>query len=194
MLLKKPLLCFLLAAQAPSSFVLANDQHIPTNRFLQCPGNATTTKRSGPRGGAVERFLATESIRETLGIFPLAIDNKDLDALSLVVMEDAVVHFPAPIGDIEGISALKQFITKAQGSFDSLFHAVSTQMIQICSADSAVSLSYVTSTQAIGQSATSNLSKFAIANGVWKDTWTKADGGWRIVERTVQFVVCFPGA
>ena len=45
-----------------------------------------------------------ESIRNTLALYPLSIDGKNFDALSLVFTKDAVANYSEPLNVLTGLS------------------------------------------------------------------------------------------
>ena len=69
-------------------------------------------------------------IRNTLALYPLAIDGKNLDALHLVFTADAIANYSAPINVLYGLSQIQSVLRQALAPVMSQ-HAYSTQVIEV---------------------------------------------------------------
>ncbi|KAL6722055.1 hypothetical protein ACLMJK_001160 [Lecanora helva] len=85
-------------------------------------------------------------ILNTLSLYPLSVDGKDFDSLSLVFTDDAIVNLSAPLGVATPLSAIKTTIAQSLAPVDSQ-HAYGTQIVNIVDECRAQSISYFTASQ-----------------------------------------------
>ncbi|KAL4758761.1 nuclear transport factor 2 family protein [Aspergillus foveolatus] len=85
-----------------------------------------------------------ELIRNTLAIYPFAVDSKDWSAVQSVFTEDARIHFTflGTAGEMRGPIALLAFIQRAAHNTHSQ-HAITTQRIEVTGSDSAEATTYM---------------------------------------------------
>ncbi|KAJ2983086.1 hypothetical protein NQ176_g957 [Zarea fungicola] len=136
--------------------------------------------------GVVSNPFDVEAIRNALAHYPLAIDGKNFDALDLVFTSNAVTNYSAPFGILTPLSAIKSAL---QGGLAPVTtqHAYGTQVIEVKSATSAVSVTYFTATH-FGAGA--HAGKLVTAYGQYQDAWVKQSGlHWRIARRNLVYMV-----
>jgi len=140
--------------------------------------------------------IATESIRQTLSLYALAIDGRNYDILRKVFTTDARANYSDPIGVLNGVQAIIDNLAPGLSTFVSTQHHLGTQMIHICGPKSAVSVTYFQATHYFtpytGVQNPVDNSKVLIDKAQYQDTWAKQkDGSWKIVNRNlVRMVSC----
>lgn len=129
-----------------------------------------------------------EAIRNVLAHYPLAIDGKNFDALKLVFAPNAVANYSAPLGVLTPLSTIES-VLKTSLTPVTTQHSYGTQVIDILSPVSAVSVTYYTATHfGMGKYA----GQIATAYGQYQDVWTRQkDLTWRISHRNLVYMVCF---
>lgn len=85
-------------------------------------------------------------ILNTLSLYPLAVDGKDFDALSLVFTADVYTNFSAPLNVLTPLTVVKQALNQSLAPVTSQ-HSYGTQIVEILSECQAKSLSYFTASQ-----------------------------------------------
>jgi ketosteroid isomerase-like protein len=130
--------------------------------------------------------IAVEAIRQTLALYPFAIDGKNFDALSKVFASDVVANYSAPLNVLTPLSSIKETL-KASLACVTTQHQFGTQLIDIISPFTAQSITYYRAAH-FGQG---NLStEVATAYGQYQDVWKRqSDGTWRIVHRNLVYMV-----
>lgn len=139
-------------------------------------------------------IAATESIKRTLAIYALAVDGRDWSALDNIFADDAVANYSAPLGVLSGLSAIKSTLSNSLVQFTGTQHALGTQIVDVCAADVAISLTYYTATHFLSapQNSTTLVDdgQVVYAYGQYQDTWKKqGDGSWKIVYRNLVYMV-----
>ncbi|KAH8892195.1 hypothetical protein GQ53DRAFT_134630 [Thozetella sp. PMI_491] len=139
----------------------------------------------------LEDAAAIEAIRRTLAVYPLAIDGRNFDMLNRIFAGDARANYSAPIGVLNGIDEIKNTLSASLAAFAGTQHSYSTQLIDICSSTTAVSVTYYTAahffTPGIGVIATPT--DVLYAYGQYQDTWRRIeDGTWRITNRNLVYM------
>ena len=90
--------------------------------------------------------IALEQIRNTLALYPLAIDGKNFAALDLVFSQDVVANYSAPLNVLTPLSIVQSVLQKSL-AFVQTQHKLSTQVIEIMPHDcQAMSLTYFEAT------------------------------------------------
>jgi hypothetical protein len=87
-----------------------------------------------------------EKIRNTLALYPLAVDGKDFGALDLVFTQDVVANYSAPLNELSPLSTLKSEVQENL-AYVTTQHKLSTQVIEVMpSGYEAKSLTYIEAT------------------------------------------------
>ncbi|KAI4954147.1 hypothetical protein J4E91_001857 [Alternaria rosae] len=139
---------------------------------------------------------ATESIRQTLSLYALAIDGRNYDILRKVFTTNARANYSDPIGVLNGVQAIIDNLAPGLSTFVSTQHHLGTQMIHICGPSSAVSVTYFQATHYFtpytGVQNPVDNSKVLIDKAQYQDTWAKQkDGSWKIINRNLVRMVRF---
>jgi hypothetical protein len=134
--------------------------------------------------------IATESIRQTLALYALAIDGRNYEVLRKVFTTDARANYSDPIGVLNGVQAIIDNLAPSLNNFVSTQHHLGTQMIHICSLTSAVSVTYFQATHYFtpytGVANPVDNSKVLIDKAQYQDTWARQkDGSWKITNRNL---------
>lgn len=128
----------------------------------------------------------TEAIRNTLAIYPFAIDGKNFDALSKVFTTDAVANYSAPLNVLTPLSAI-QSVLESSLTCVTTQHLLGTQWIDILSPLAAESVTYFRAAH-FGKGAAADQVYYAY--GQYQDNWARqGDGTWRIVHRNLVYMV-----
>lgn len=134
--------------------------------------------------------IATESIRQTLALYALAIDGRNYEVLRKVFSTNARANYSDPIGVLNGVQAIIDNLAPGLSTFVSTQHHLGTQLIHICSLTSAVSVTYFQATHyftpytGIGNPVDN--SKVLIDKAQYQDTWARQwNGSWKITNRNL---------
>ncbi|KAL5363564.1 hypothetical protein BJX96DRAFT_178179 [Aspergillus floccosus] len=160
-------------------------------------GAAETSLASNPAPISLQSLAATfppkahqdagaiEAIRNTLALYPFAIDGKDFAALSSVFAEDAVANYSAPLNVLTPLSTIESVLS-ANLACVTTQHQFGTQLIRLDSPTTAHSVTYYRA----AHFGTGNLTdQVATAYGQYQDQWTRQrDGTWRIVPRNLVYM------
>lgn len=134
-----------------------------------------------------------ELIRNCIARYCIGIDLRDWNIFSKAFLDNVKVHFPDPIGTIEGITALSGQVQNMVGSLQTQ-HALSTQLIEHTGEKTAQATTYG---RAIHFGVGKDEGKCVTAWGMYQDDLVKDifDGreDWRIAERKVIFQAPFSG-
>ncbi len=84
-------------------------------------------------------------ILNTLSLYPLAIDSKNFDALSLVFTADVYANFSAPLNVLTSLAAVEAAINQTLAFVDTQ-HSYGTQIVEVQTDCRARSVSYFTAT------------------------------------------------
>ncbi|OAQ59985.1 snoaL-like domain-containing protein [Pochonia chlamydosporia 170] len=163
------------SAASPSILLTSSDQPVP---FFDLP-NAF-------RGSDfVPDPFDVEAIRNVLAHYPLAIDGKNFAALDRVFAPNAVANYSAPLGVLKPLSAI-QTALKASLAVVTTQHSYGTQIIDVLSPASAVSVTYYTATH-FGMGP--HEGQIVTAYGQYQDVWTRQrDLTWRISHRNLVYM------
>lgn len=132
---------------------------------------------------------STETIRNTLALYPFAIDGRNFDALSNVFAPDAVANYSAPLNVLTPLSNIQDGLRTSLACVTTQHH-FGTQLIDIASPDIAQSITYYRA--AHFGTAPNMTDQVVYAYGQYQDTWNRqADGTWRIVYRNLVYMVGF---
>ncbi|EKG13839.1 hypothetical protein MPH_09021 [Macrophomina phaseolina MS6] len=136
---------------------------------------------------------AVETIRRTQALYPLAIDGKAWDLLGDIFAEDAVANYSAPLGLLQGVSGIISGLQSGLAMFSGTQHLLGSQIIDVCSPDSAISLTYYTASHFLnataGSSAVTDDGQALYAYGQYQDMWKKQeDRTWKIVHRNLVYM------
>lgn len=127
-----------------------------------------------------------ETIRATLALYPLAIDGKNFESLSLIFAPDAVANYSEPLNVLTPLSTIQSVLETSLNPVTTQ-HSFGTQLIDVLSHDSAFSVTYYTATHFGREEFTG---KTATAFGQYQDVWKKqGDGGWKITNRNLVYMV-----
>ena len=151
------------------------------------PGHSLPDVLSAQRSNSFEAS-EIEAIRQTLALYPFAIDGKNFDALSKMFAEDAVANYSEPLNVLTPLSVIQETL-EASLMPVTTHHSFGTQYIAIISPKIAQSITYYTAAHfGSGELAT----EVAYAYGQYQDTWHKQwDGTWKIVYRNLVYMVRF---
>lgn len=127
-----------------------------------------------------------EAIRNALAHYPLCIDGKNFAALSLVFAPNAVANYSAPLGVLTPLSTIESSLQSSLSTVTTQ-HAFGTQVIDVLTRNTAVSVTYYTATHfGIGAYA----GQIVTAHGQYQDVWSRqTDKTWRISHRNLVFMV-----
>jgi ketosteroid isomerase-like protein len=128
-----------------------------------------------------------EAIRNALAHYPLAIDGKNFAALSLVFAPKAVANYSAPLGVLQPLSTIQSTLQSSLAKVTTQ-HSFGTQIIEVLTPASAVSVTYYTATH-FGMGASEG--QIVTAYGQYQDVWARQpDLTWRIAHRNLVYMVC----
>ncbi|KAJ2972136.1 hypothetical protein NQ176_g7329 [Zarea fungicola] len=163
-------------AAADSSYSDSSIRQIPIDQFDLPTAYGESGVASNPSD--------LEAIRNVLAHYPLAIDGKNFDALDLVFTSNAVTNYSAPLNILTPLSAIKSGL-KASLAPVTTQHSYGTQVIDVTSSKSALSVTYFIANHfGIGVHA----GKIATAYGQYQDTLVKQSGKWRISRRNLVYM------
>jgi hypothetical protein len=129
-----------------------------------------------------------EAIRNTLAIYPFAIDGKNFDALSKVFTADATANYSAPLNVLHPLTSIQSTL-KASLECVTTQHLYGTQWIDVLSPTTARSITYFRAAH-FGKGDSAN--QVLYAYGQYQDNWERqALGTWRIVHRNLVYMVSF---
>jgi hypothetical protein len=133
---------------------------------------------------------ATESIRQTLALYALAIDGRNFEALRKVFASDVRANYSDPIGVLNGVQAIIDTLPPGLNNFPSTQHLLGTQFIQVCGLQSAVSVTYFQAshffTPYTGVQNPVGNDQVLIDRAQYQDTWARQkDGSWKITNRNL---------
>ncbi|KAK7966782.1 uncharacterized protein PG986_001059 [Apiospora aurea] len=145
---------------------------------------------------AVSDVAAESTIRNTLALYPLAIDTRTFSALDRIFSVDARANYSYPLGVMEGREAIKTSLQQAlETTWKGTQHMYGTQIIQVCSPTSAISVTYYTASHFLvagaGPEVLTGPQSVVYAYGQYQDTWERQGGedGWRITNRNLVYMV-----
>ena len=119
-----------------------------------------------------------ELIRNAIALCCIAYDSKDWSRLQKAFTSDCIVHYPEPLGILTGLQEQQDRLKEAIGNADTQ-HALTTQYIDLVSADSATATTYCRAIHFLG-------GKHFFAESKYDDQLVKVSPNeWRIRERTV---------
>ena len=138
--------------------------------------------------------VTIETIRQTLALYPFAVDGKNWASLARIFSIDARANYSDPLGVLSGVDQIISVLSQSLSLFISTQHLYGTQYIEVCDAKSAVSVTYfraahffapfVSGTTAV------NTTEILWAYGQYQDTWARqGDGTWRISNRNLVYMV-----
>ncbi|KAK8034334.1 hypothetical protein PG993_009329 [Apiospora rasikravindrae] len=144
---------------------------------------------------AVSDLAAESTIRNTLALYPLAIDTRTFSALDRIFSTDARANYSYPLGVMQGREAIKTTLQQAlETTWKGTQHMYGTQIIQVCSPMSAISVTYYTASHFLvagtGPEALTGPQSVVYAYGQYQDTWERQGGedGWRITNRNLVYL------
>lgn len=143
--------------------------------------------------------LATHYIRDTLALYALALDGRNLDVLDRVFTPDVHATYMEPLGVLRSLSELKTGLSKVLSGFTSTQHNYGTQIINITSPDTAVSVTYIHASHFTNsEPATAGiLSDTNVFYGFaqYQDSWVRqSDASWKITKRIAAMMVSLPAS
>ncbi|KAK5953612.1 hypothetical protein OHC33_005556 [Knufia fluminis] len=139
---------------------------------------------------AVPDVTSIEAIRQTMALYALAIDGRNFEALRKVFTIDTRANYSDPIGVLNGVQAIIDTLPPGLANFVSTQHHLGTQYIDICSPNSAVSVTYFQATHFFtpynGVANPVDGSQVLIDRAQYQDVWARqGDGSWRITNRNL---------
>ncbi|RMJ27518.1 hypothetical protein PHISP_01647 [Aspergillus sp. HF37] len=130
--------------------------------------------------------ISIESIRNTLALYPFAIDGKNFDALSNVFSADAAANYSAPLNVLSPLSDIKATLS-ASLSCVTTQHQFGTQLIDIDGPLEARSVTYFRAAHFGTTPETEDQVLYTF--GQYQDAWRRqADASWRIVRRDLVYM------
>ncbi|KAJ5152659.1 uncharacterized protein N7482_009137 [Penicillium canariense] len=132
-----------------------------------------------------EDAATIEAIRNTLAIYPFAIDGKDFDALSKVFTSDTTANYSAPLNVLTPLSTIQSTL-KASLTCVTTQHLYGTQLIDVISPTVARSVTYFRAAH-FGKGDTTGQVLYAFGN--YQDRWhLQDDHTWRITYRNLVYM------
>jgi len=131
---------------------------------------------------------AIEAIKNTLALYPFAIDSKDFSALSEVFTPDAVANYSAPLNVLTPLSTIES-VLEASLAPVATQHSYGTQFVQLCGPCAARTVTYFRAAH-FGVGAYEGEALYAY--GQYRDVLVLGEQGWRIKERTLAYMVRIP--
>ncbi|TGO63761.1 hypothetical protein BCON_0011g00580 [Botryotinia convoluta] len=135
--------------------------------------------------------VAIETIRNTLSLYAFAIDGRNWQAFSRVFASDARANYSEPIPVLYGLQNITDAVAAQIIPFAGTHHRYGTQYIAICSPASAISITYLEASHFFlpdTAPVVEDDSHVLFATGRYEDTWRKANGTWKIVNRNFVFI------
>lgn len=164
----------------------------------QCPSTPPSTSTlplppfslptSFPNAQHAQDPIALDQIRNTLGLYPLALDGKNFGALDRVFTPDAIANYSTPIFVLKGLSAIQARIEAVLVKVGTQ-HSYGTQVIEIGSGGcEAKAVTYFTATH-FGRGV--YLGEVYYAYGQYQDSLVRVseEGEWRVKERNLVYLV-----
>jgi hypothetical protein len=139
-----------------------------------------------PGAGYVADPFDVDGIRNTLSLYPLAIDGKNFPALGLVFATNAVANYFTPLNVLTPLSTIESALEASLAPVTTQ-NSFGTQVIDVLSPNTAVSVTYYTATHfGMGQFA----GQIVTAYGQYQDVWAKQTGNtWKISHRNLVYMV-----
>lgn len=157
------------------------------------PGPATLSQLANLPLSPFTDPVSIESIRNTLALYPFAVDGRNWPALSRIFASNARANYSEPLGVSNGVDNITQSISAGISNFAATQHRYGTQYINICSLNSAISVTYYEASHFFSSTlgpAIENDSQTLFATGRYEDTWARQDdGSWKIVNRNLVYMV-----
>ncbi|KAF7942563.1 uncharacterized protein EAE97_006017 [Botrytis byssoidea] len=135
--------------------------------------------------------IATEIIRNTLSLYAFAIDGRNWQAFSRVFTPDARANYSEPLPVLYGLKNITDAVAAQVIQFTGTHHRYGTQYIAICSPTSAISITYLEASHFLLPHTSPVIeddSHTLFVTGRYEDTWKKANGNWKIVNRNLVFI------
>ncbi|KAH8697812.1 hypothetical protein BGW36DRAFT_427760 [Talaromyces proteolyticus] len=164
-----------------SSFSIASSQSLPFGtQPIPFPALATDF----PPAPLVDA-VSIEAIRNTLALYPFAIDGKNFAALDNIFMQNAVANYSAPLNVLTPLSQIQSVLSSSLACVTTQ-HMFGTQVIEIISPTVAVSVTYY---RAAHFGTNNQTGQVAYAYGQYQDTWQRqADWTWKITYRNLVYM------
>ena len=135
-------------------------------------------------------LYAMEAIRQTTALYAAAIDGRDFEALRKVFVPNVYTNYSDPFDVIIGVEPLMAALEPGLATFASTQHLLGTQLIQVCSPTTAVSITYFQAThfftpyRGVGNPVGND--QVLIDRAQYQDVWAKQrDGTWKITNRNL---------
>ena len=130
--------------------------------------------------------LPADAIRNTLALYPFAVDGKNFAAFSNVFAQNAVANYSAPLNVLTPLSDIISVIGSSLECVTTQ-HSYGTQLIDVLSPFSAFSVTYFRAMH-FGKGATEG--QALEAYGQYQDTWAlQTDFSWKIINRNLVYMV-----
>lgn len=144
--------------------------------------SCTNTENTHANTGTIE------AIRNTLSIYPFALDGKNFNALDKVFTTTATANYSEPLNILHPLSSIKSGVKEALKCVTTQ-HLLGTQCIDVTSSKTARSVTYFTATH-FGKGPSEGQVYYAY--GQYQDSWERQGiDSWRIVYRNLVYMVGF---
>lgn len=148
---------------------------------------------------AVYDAASVETIKRTLTLYAFAIDGQDWDGLDRIFAADATANYGAPIGELAGLPQIKATLPPYLTIFVGTQHLLGTQVVDVCSPQSAISITYFTAAHFMNDTSSPTApvddSQVMYAFGQYQDRWRRQeDDTWKIEHRNLVYMVSFTAA
>jgi hypothetical protein len=133
----------------------------------------------------LRELLDIEAIRKTKLLYSQLMDSRDVDGLAEIFAEDAICEF-GPYGEWHGRETIRsnyREVFKEAGPYDG-FHVTTNQWVELTSATTAVSRTYLIDTQHEPDPRTNPV----IWYGLYDEEYVKVGTEWKISRCTLQFL------
>lgn len=148
----------------------------------------------------VTDLLAIQVIRDTLALYPLALDGRNYDVLDKIFVSDVHSTYMEPLGAFSNLQDLKSGLAKVLDGLASTQHNYGTEIVNILSPTTAVSVTYIQSSHFTNQGPIDTnvfLDDGNVFYGFaqYQDLWARqGDGLWKITNRVTVYMVRSPSA
>ena len=129
--------------------------------------------------------IALDQIRATLALYPLVIDSKSFASLSLIFTPGAVANYSAPLGVLTPLSTIESVLEASLAAVTTQ-HLLGTQVIELLGECAARSVTYYRAAH-FGMGVYEG--QVVEAFGQYRDVLVKWEGGWRVRERGLVYMV-----
>jgi len=159
-------------------------------KAIQLPSSLSNTSSSAlpsllGSAASPQDPVSLDAIKNTLALYPLAIDGKDFSALSRIFTPDAVANYSAPLDILTPLSIISSTLQTSLAPVTTQ-HSYGTQVVQLFGPCVARCVTYYTATH-FGVGVYEG--EVLYAYGQYRDVLVLGNQGWRIKERTLAYMV-----